>query len=151
MTEKKDFAMVYQRHSVWEDEDKWDIHKSDYKESKYRNDSKEEKEQPYRNEQQYGGNKSKEDGLKSDYIRKEDEKKEEVKKDQLTETIEQEGKYKNNKDVDEDHLQKKAAEEISQEMKEQPKKDERKKNIRTIEDAINKAVKEEKEVFVLDK
>ena len=142
--------MDYQKHSVWEDEEKWDIHKSSYKGGGYKSDDKKEKEQVYKNEQQYGADKKEEEGIKSDYVRKE-EGKEEEKKDKLTETVEQEEKYKNNKEEDGEHLQIKAAEEISQEVAEQPKKTEKRKNIKTIEDAITKAVKEEKEVVVLDK
>ena len=55
------------------------------------------------------------------------------------------------KDVNEEDIKVKAAKEISHEIKEQPKKIEKKKNVKTIEDAIDKAVEEEKKVMVLDK
>ena len=144
--------MAYQRRSVWEDEDKWDIHKTDSGYSKgggYKATDK-EGEQVYKNKEQYGANKEDED-IKGDYVRKgEKEEKKDEKKDELSETVEQEEKYKDNKETDDEQVKIMAAEEISGEIKNQPKKAEKKKNAKTIEDAINKAVEEEKKVRILD-
>jgi hypothetical protein len=142
--------MVYQRHNVWEDEDKWDIHKSSYRDEKYHTIKNGEKGQVYKNEEQYGAAKKEEEGIKNDYIKKEEEEEKEKEKDHLVEAIEQEEKYKKN-ETDELPLQNKATEEILQEIKDQPRKFEKKRSIKTIEDAINNAIREEKKVIALDR
>ena len=130
---------------LW-DEDKWNIHEG-YKSSKYgsapASDKKEAKDY---HEQKYG---SSEKSLSSDYIRKEDAKeKEENKKDALFEELEKEKKGK--EEVEEDEIQFKAARQIFSEHKTEAKKEPDKKDKSTIEDAIKKAIEEEKKVILMD-
>ncbi len=128
---------------LW-DEDKWNIHEG-YKSSKYGSilpsDKKEGKDY---HEQKYGSEKN----LSSDYMRKEDAKeKEENKKDALFEELEEE--KKNKEDIEED-VQFKAAKQIFAEHRDEAKKETNKKDKSTIDDAIKKAIEEEKKVIVMD-
>ena len=128
---------------LW-DEDKWNIHEG-YKSSKYGtalpSDKKEDKAY---HEQKYG-----EKNLSSDYMKKEDTKEnEENKKDALFEELEEEKKGK--EEAREDEIPFKAARQIFSEHKNEPKKEPGKKDKNTIEDAIKKAIEEEKKVIMMD-
>lgn len=130
---------------LW-DEDKWNIHEG-YKSSKYGallpSDKKEDKAGYH--EQKYGSEK----GSSSDYMRKEDAKeKEESKKDMLFEELEEEKKGK--EEVNEEEIPFKAAKQIFAEHKNEAKKAPDKKDKNTIEDAIKKAIEEEKKVIMMD-
>ncbi len=129
---------------LW-DEDKWNIHEG-YKSSKYStalpSDKKEDKAY---HEQKYGSEKN----LSSDYMRKEDAKeKEESKKDALFEELKEEKKGK--EEIKEEEIHFKAAKQIFSEHKTEAKKNPNKKDRSTIEDAIKKAIDEEKKVIMMD-
>ena len=133
------------RGKLW-DEDKWNIHEG-YKSSKYGSIlPSEKKDGKLYHEQKYG---SSEKNLSSDYMRKEDTKeKEENKKDALFEELEEEKKSKEN--VKEEDIQFKAAKQIFVEHRDEIKKESNKKDKSTIEDAIKKAIEEEKKVIMMD-
>ena len=129
---------------LW-DEDKWNIHES-YKHSKYGSTlpSGKKDDKAY-HEQKYGSEKS----ISSDYMKKEDAKEnEENKKDSLFEELEEEKKGK--EEIKEDEIPFKAARQIFSEHKNEAKKEANKKDKSTIEDAIKKAIEEEKKVIMMD-
>ena len=129
---------------LW-DEDKWNIHEG-YKSSKYTSAlPSDKKENKAYHEQKYGSEKS----TSSEYMRKEDAKeKEEGKKDALSEELEEEKKGR--EEIKEDEIPFKAASQIFSEHKNEAKKYPNKKDKSTIEDAIKKAIEEEKKVIVMD-
>lgn len=132
---------------LW-DEDKWNIHSSSYNSSKYGNlTSEDKKEDKKYHEQKYG---SKEKDVSSDYMRKEDAK-EKDDKDKTPEIFDnlEEGKNKN-QEIKEDEIPIKAAKQVFNESRYEAKKAEEKKDVKTIEDAIKKAIEEEKKVIILD-
>ncbi|MBI4452788.1 hypothetical protein HY637_05130 [Candidatus Woesearchaeota archaeon] len=130
---------------LW-DEDKWNIHEG-YKSSKYASSSSSDKKEPkLYHEQKYG---SSEKSSSSDYMRKEDAKeKDESKKDDLFGEIEEEKKTK--EDLKEEDIPFKAAKQIFTEHRNEDKKEAVKKDKNTIEDAIKKAIEEEKKVIMMD-
>ena len=129
---------------LW-DEDKWNIHEG-YKSSKYGTSlPSDKKDDKAYHEQKYGSEKN----PSSDYMKKEDAKeKEENKKDALFEEFEEEKKGK--EEVREDEIPFKAAKQIFSEHKNEPKKEPGKKDKNTIEDAIKKAIEDEKKVIMMD-
>ncbi|MBI2655555.1 hypothetical protein HYX06_03980 [Candidatus Woesearchaeota archaeon] len=128
---------------LW-DEDKWNIHEG-YKSSKYGSITpSDKKESKAYHEQKYGSEKD----ISSDYMKKEDAKeKEESKKDALFEELEEE---KKKEEVKEEELPFKAAKQIFSEHKNEPKREPGKKDKSTIEDAIKKAIEDEKKVIMMD-
>ena len=130
---------------LW-DEDKWNIHSQSYSSSKYGNAvSADKKDDKKYHEQKYG---SKEKDVSSDYIRKEEAReKEENKSDNILEEAEE---AKKEQEIKEDEILFKAAKEVFSEQKNETRKSMQKKNINTIEDAIKKAIEEEKDVIVMD-
>ncbi len=126
---------------LW-DEDKWDIHSSSYGSSKYRFSSDKKDEKAY-NEQKYG---TKEKDVPSDYIRKEEREKEEKENANIFDNLEQE---KNNQEIKEDEIPFKAAKQVFAENQ-QNKIITKKKEIKTIDEAIKKAIEEEKKVIIID-
>jgi hypothetical protein len=123
---------------LW-DEDKWDIHSNSYgSKHNFTEDKK-------YNEQKYG---SKEKGIGSDYMRREEDKDKEEKTG-ILEDLEEEKKEVEEKEIKEEDIPLKAAKEIFSESKHEPKI-EQKKDIKTIEDAIKKAIEEERKVIVMD-
>ena len=127
---------------LW-DEDKWNIHSKSYGSSKYGNISKDDKkEDKAYNEQKYG---QKEGNLSSDYMRKEEQKEKDEKKDDLFDSIEE----KEKDEVREEDISFKAAKQLFSENEEKPKAG-KKKDLNTIEDAIKKAIEQEKKVIVMD-
>ncbi len=138
----------------WE-QNKWNIHSSGYQSNGSYSPGEKEDAFDYKLNEKYNSEKNK-DEIGKDYQRKQEEKEkkeEEEKEDPLAEAIEQEIKPKYDKDneIDDVAIQKKAADEIAHEIKLQPEKQKRKKNVRSIEEAINKAIKENKEIIVLDR
>lgn len=134
---------------MW-DEDKWNIHSGSYNSSsKYGNLNSEGKrdEQKY-HEQKYG---SKEKDDSSDYMKKEEKSKEGKEKNpsHFDELVEEEKKGGMQKAEEED-ITFRAAKQIFNEARFEQKKDMPKKDEKTIEDAIKKAVEEEKKVIVMD-
>src|SRR3989338_4791200 len=126
---------------LW-DEDKWDIH-AGYGSSKYGGHSPSHKKETggLYNEQKYGS----EGGASSDYMRKEDskEKDDEKKKDKLAEEVEEK---KEKAEMKDEEIPFRAASQIFSERQSDIRKQPQKKDKNTIEDAIKKAVEEEKKV-----
>ena len=125
---------------LW-DEDKWNIHSSSYNSQKdiaFSDDKK-------YNEQKYG---LKDKNVSSDYMRRDEQK---DKEDKERKTIFDDDEEKNEKqEIKEDELQFKAAKQIFNENVSDSKKIKQKKEINTIEDAIKKAIEEEKKVIIMD-
>lgn len=132
------------RIKLW-DEDKWNIHSSSYNSSKYgSNSSNGKNDDKNYHEQKYG---SKGKNVSSDYMKREDAKeKEENKIPGLFENLEDE---KKEQDIKEDEIPFKAAKQVFDE-KSQNEQIGEEKNIKTIEDAIKKAIEEEKELIIID-
>ena len=131
---------------LW-DEDKWNIHSSSYNSSKYSSTLSDGKKNDRKyNEQKYG---QKEMDISSDYIKKQDEKEKDDKdKTSIFEDLEE---GKNEKpEMKEDEVTFMAAKQVFNEKRYEIKKAERKKDIDSIEDAIKKAIEEEKKVIVMD-
>ena len=128
------------------DEDKWNIHSGSYNSSKYSSGaSKDEKKIMEYHEQKYG---SKEKNTSSDYMRREDAKDKEEKKQDVFDSLEEDKKEQ--QELKEDEIPFKAAKQIFDEKKHYDKKNAGKKDTKTIEDAIKKAIDEEKKVIVMD-
>ena len=129
---------------LW-DKEKWNIHSDSYNPSKYGgilSDDKNE-DKVYR-EQKYG---AREKNISSDYMRSEENKERSEKdKGQIFNELEEDKNEKQS--VEEDSLQFKAASQISEENKNTQKFD--KKIFASIEEAIKKAVEEEKKVIIMN-
>src|SRR3989338_3910341 len=136
--------MAYQRKDML-DEDKWNIHSSGYRQEKY-GSGKGESSEKYKHEH-YGAKKEKEDYSAADDYRK--KKEEEDKGPSIEDTVKED---KQKKDAEEEHeVFKIAAKQVAQEFqKEGEKVKTKRKDNKSIEDAINKAVKEEKETIIVD-
>src|SRR3989338_8355947 len=132
--------MAYQRKDML-DEDKWNIHSSGYRQEKY-GSGKGESSEKHKHEH-YRAKKEKEDySAADDYRKKEDEEKkeEEDKGPSIEDTVKEEHE-----------VFKIAAKQVAQEFqKEGEKVKTKRKDNKSIEDAINKAVKEEKETIIVD-
>ena len=129
---------------LW-DEDKWNIHSSSYNSSKYSSGASDGKDDKKYNEQKYG---SDEKNLSSDYMRnKESKEKDEEKKDDLFEELDEKNEKKEIKD---EEIPFRAAKQVFAEHQNELKKPDKKKDASTIEDAIKKAIEEEKKVIIMD-
>lgn len=128
---------------IW-DEDKLDIHSSSYNSKKYSSSPPGDKKDKEYHEQKYG---SKDKNPSSDYMKREEREEKEEKKDELFEDVEKEKKEDAN--LTEEEIPLKAAKEIFEESKREAKKP-AKKDINSIEDAIKKAIEQEKKVIVMD-
>ena len=131
---------------LW-DEDKWNIHSSSYSSSKYGSSifAEDKKEDKKYHEQKYG---AKEKGVSSDYIKKDDKETDEKEKkpgffDQLDED-------KKEQKIDQDEIPLKAAKQIFSEKRFGAKRLEPRKDISSIEEAIKKAIEEEKKIIIMD-
>ncbi len=134
------------RAKLW-DEDKWDIHSSSYSSSKHGNIfQNEKKDDKQYHEQKYG---QKENNVSSDYIRRQDETddKEKESKPSTFDNLEEEKNEE--KQISEEEISFKAAKQIFAEQG-QIDKIEPSKDKETIEDAIKKAIEEEKKVIILN-
>ena len=131
---------------LW-DEDKWNIHSSSYNSSKYSSTLSDGKKDDRKyNEQKYG---QKEKDVSSDYARKQDEKEKEDKdKTSIFEDLKEEKNEK--QEMNEDDIPFKAARQVFNEKRYKTQKAERKKDINSIEDAIKKAIEEEKKIIIMD-
>ena len=130
---------------IW-DEDKLNIHAASYGSSKYGNIFKDDqkKDDVKYHEQKYG---SKEGDVSSDYMKKEDAKeKEEKKQEGIFENFEEE---KKEKELKEEDIPFKAARQVFSEAQREIKQEKR-KDLNTIEDAIKKAIEGEKSVIIMD-
>ena len=126
---------------LW-DEDKWDIHSKGYNSSKY--DAGTGKDEKKYHDQTYG---SKDGNLSSDYMKKDDSKeKEDKKKEELFDAAEE----KKKEEIKEEDIPFRAARQVFNEMQKEMKKPAHKKDVNSIEDAIKKAIEEEKKVIVMD-
>lgn len=146
---------MYKRHSIW-DEDKWDIHKSEHKYaggsgSGYAGHGKHESTDYHKNEAAYG---SKTGDIKDDYrsnkAEDDKDKDKDKEKDTIADRIEEEEKKKEqHKEEDDDffHTMKKNTNIPPPQPEE---KTEGKKQHSSIEDAITKAIKEEKKTIFID-
>ena len=128
------------------EEDKWNIHSSSYHSSKYANDLiNDKKDDKKYHEQKYG---SKEKNASSDYIKKEEQREKEESKNQgIFEYLEEE---KKEQEMKEDDIAFKAARQVFNESKYETKQPQEKKDVKTIEDAIKKAIEDEKKVIIMD-
>ena len=147
---------MYKRHSIW-DEDKWDIHhKSETKYagsgSGYAGHGKHESTDYHKNEAAYGSKTG--ENLKDDYrsnkAEDDKDKDKEKEKDTITEKIEEEEKKKEQRKEEDDdffHTMKKS---VNMPMPQIEEKTEGKKQHSSIEDAITKAIKEEKKTIFID-
>ena len=142
--------MVYQRKDMFE-EDKWNIHSSGYSTEKYGSE-KSDMGEDYKHEQ-YGANKEKDDYKEAEDYRKSDEKEEKKKEEEENEpSIEDTVKKEEKKEEEEQDVFKIAAQEIGQGMQQEEEKDTKpkKKEHKSIEEAVNKAIKQEKETVIVD-
>lgn len=147
---------MYKRHNVW-DEDKWDIHKPESKYaggsgSGYAGHGHKDKSSEYHKNEAYGANAA--DKLKDDYrsANKEEDKDKEKEKDTIADRIEEEEKKKENQHQEEDEgFFKIAKSEFRPEhMQQEENKKKNKKHHSSIEEAIGKAIKEEKKTIFID-
>ena len=120
-------------------EDKWDVHSSGYHTSRY--EHSESKHEGY-SKQEYG---SKDGNLSSDYMKKQDAREDE-KKESIFEA--EEGSKK--EELKEEDIPFKAAKEVFNETRHEQKKIQTKKDVKTIDDAIKKAIEKEKKVIMMD-
>lgn len=130
---------------LWE-EDKWDIHSSSYSSSKYSNISRDDKkDDKLYHEQKYG---AKEKSHSSDYMRKEDsiEKDEDKKLFDLDNAEEKKEQH----ELSEEEIPFKAAKEIFSESRHEATEVNKKKDVKNIEDAIKKAIEEEKRAITMN-
>ena len=115
------------RMKLW-DEDKWNIHSSSYSPSKYHSSSNDKEDDKKYHKQKYD---SKEKNANSGFVEDFKEEKWEQK-------------------VDEDDIPIRAAKQIFNEKGFETKKKEANNDVKTIEDAIKKAIEDERKIIVLD-
>lgn len=153
---------MYKRHSIW-DEDKWDIHSTGSSSGSggsgggYAGHGSGSKEEYHKNEMY--GNKENEFNPGEDYRSRDgkddDKKKQDDEKEKtIVDAVEQEEKYQK-KEEQEEGLKgfAKGIQQSSIETDSSSKPDNKnikKKNTKNIEEAINEAMKEEKEIIHLD-
>ena len=145
--------MAYTRKDML-DEDKWNIHSSSYRQEKYGSGKGKDESEKYKHEQY--GKKEEKEGYKAseDYRKKEDEEKkaeEENKEPSIEDAVKEKEQKKNIEE--EQEVFKIAAEQVKHEFQQDNKKYAQKKgkNNKSIEDAVNKAIKEERETIVIDR
>jgi len=126
---------------LW-DEDKWNIHSESYNSSRYSSGAgKDEKKY---HDQTYG---SKDGNLSSDYLKKEDSKeKEDKKKEEQFDAAEE----KKKEEIKDEDIPFRAARQVFSEAQKEIKKPAQRKDVNSIEDAIKKAIEEEKKVIIMD-
>lgn len=129
---------------LW-DEDKWNIHSSSYNSSKYADTAGNDKKDDKKYHEQKYGTMDKNPG--SDYMRKEEHKEKEENKKEIFDDSEEEKKDNAIKD---EEIPFRAAKQLFNEKKFAEHKIAQKKDVATIEDAIKKAIEEEKKVIIMD-
>jgi len=144
--------MSYKSHSLWDEEkDKYDID-TGAPGGGYRS-SDGSKSDEYQSSLKYDKNEQDDVYGSKDKEEDKDKKKKEKEKSEFEKALDEHDprkKYQKKED-EEEVVKKKAAEEVFREMeKEKQKVNQNSKSSKTIEDAINKAVKEEKEVIHLN-
>ena len=125
------------RSKIWDD-DKWNIHSNSYGSSKYSNSEQKNKNDQKYEEQRYGPRKK---SLSSDSTKKEYEREKGAKPDVL-----KGDKGAQNDSLNEAEIPLRAAKEIFNENAAE-KKPEIKKDTKSIEEAIKKAIEDEKKVI----
>jgi len=132
------------RAKLW-DEDKWNIHAS-HDSSKYSSVVSEKKDIEY-HEQKYG---QQEKDISSDYMKRDNKenKDDEIHSGSALDNLEEE--KKESKEITEDEIKVTAAKQVFNETKNEIKKMADKKEVNTIEDAINRAIEGEKKVIIID-
>ncbi len=132
---------MYKSNSIWDEEEK--------RQEKYNATPGKDKNSPdYHGQKDYASGESQSDVYNSNKAKEENKKKEatgiekEVKKE--------EKKYEKRENASEEDIKKKAASEVHDSTKNQGDDSKKKKEHKTIEDAINKAMKEEKELIYVD-
>ena len=128
---------------LW-DEDKWNIHSGSYNSSKYSGASHDEKKDDGKYHGQKYGQKDK--NASSDYMKREDTKEKEENKAEIFDELEE----KKGQEIKEDEIPFKATKQVFNGGKYEAKKAGSKKEIKTIEDAIKKAIEEEKKGVIVD-
>ena len=159
---------MYKGHSNW-DEDKWDIHSSGsggYAGHSsgggavgYAGHSSKDSNEEYHKNEVYSANKPEDDKIKDSYRsneKEEDKKKEDDKKEKtIVDAVEQEEKYQKKEEEEPDQFQA-ISKDIQQSnidndsLNNKINKETKKKNNKSIEDAIKVAIKEEKEIVHVD-
>ncbi len=146
---------MYKRHNIW-DEDKLDIHSSGY--AGHGRGSSGKPMEDYHKNEMYSSDK--ENALPSDDYRSRDQKEDDKKKEDeekertIVDAVEQEEKYQKKEEQEEGlrgiakGVQQSNIENDS--LNKQKDKNIKKKNTKNIEEAINEAIKEEKEIIHLD-
>lgn len=134
---------MYKGHSIWdEEEDKYDNHTGEIS-GDYHGGGKGD----YRKQEDYASNEGKSD---EDYAKRQEEEEKKKEKSEFEKKVDDnlpQKKYAK-KESPEEAVRKKAAEEIGREMEgEKRKVNKNSKSSKSIEDAIKKAVEEEKEVI----
>ena len=128
---------------LW-DEDKWDIHSKSYGSSKYGSAPADgRKEDKKYHEQKYGSK----ENAKSDYMRKEESKEDE--KEKKPGFLDELGEGKKEQKIEDEEIPFRAANQLFNEKRHEAKAEKR-KDINSIEEAINKSVEEEKKVIIMD-
>ncbi|MBI2657722.1 hypothetical protein HYX08_03430 [Candidatus Woesearchaeota archaeon] len=124
---------------LW-DEDKWDIHSKGYSSTS----AEGRKEDKKYHEQKYG---SKDQDSSSDYMRKEESKEDE--KEKKPGFLDELGEEKKEQKIEDEEIPFRAANQLFSEKRHEAKPEKR-KDINSIEEAIKKAVEEEKKVIIMD-
>ncbi len=128
---------------IW-DEDKWNIHSKSYSSAKYSASSSADKDMRLYHEQKYG---SQEKNSSSDYHKKEETLEKEKRADaEDLKAFEQ----KKEPDEKEEEIVVKAAKQLFSEKKFNSKNKAVKAEFSTIDDAINRAISQEKKVIIMD-
>ena len=127
---------------LW-DEDKWNIH-SGYNSSKYSSTSKDDKKEDKKYHEQKYGSEGKD--VSSDYIKKDELKEKEDKKaDEIFGSHDEEKK----EELKEEDIPFRAAKQVFSESIREPAKIDKKQEVNSIEEAIKKAIEEEKKVIIM--
>ena len=133
------------RTKIW-DEDKWDIHFGSYNSSRYGNSFMGKKDEKKYHEQKYG---AQEKDVSSDYARKEGrEMEDKERKLHIFDDLKAENNQK--QESTDEELPFKAAKLLFEKERRNERQATRKKDISTIEDAIKKAIEEEKKIIIVN-
>ena len=142
---------MYKKHNIW-DEDKWDIHNSSSSGYAGNKPGGSSDAQEYHKKDSYNSAVKEENKIKDTYRaleQKEEEKDKETREKSIVDTIEEEEKKQKKEEKDEDfNLIKKEVRLETPEIKDD--KEFKKKEHKTIEEAIDKAIKEEKDTVFVD-
>jgi len=136
---------MYKSHSIWDEEQE--------RQEKYANTpaDREGGIEEYHHQGDYASRDSDQSDVYNAGKAEEGKKKEEEKTGIEKEVTDQEKKYEKREEATEEDIKRKAASEVREGGKKEDKEEnKKKKEHKSIEDAINKAMKEEKEVIYID-